>query len=91
MITLNIHLLTIIFTFGFYVLLKSFKQSVLEQELEQNKKRSNLVYLLYIPLTLYVSYYVLTTKDIQTPSSIVKTDYSLPSVYPGDNNSFSSL
>jgi hypothetical protein len=88
----SIHIYVIVITLTFYALLKHFKQSC--QSLHHKKKqKSNLVYLLFMPVVLYAGYYLrvfdssyctsFTHQIVQTP----KSDSILSASYPASVSS----
>jgi hypothetical protein len=73
----NIHILAILSTIVFYFLLKSFKKQSLKNDIQNknmNKKESNLIYILFAPTIVYITYYTLIKKDknqVQSPSQFL--------------------
>lgn len=53
---INIHIFVFIATVIFYFLLKSFKKDAYISS--KNKKNSNLIYLLFAPVIVYLTYYL---------------------------------
>jgi len=60
----NIHLLAGIITVIFYFVLKSFKYNNLSNK-TNNKTQSNLIYILFAPITVYLTYFFINTSSIQ--------------------------
>jgi len=85
----RIHIYVIVVTLIFYALLKHFKQSC--QSLHNKKQqKSNLVYLLFMPIVLYAGYYFkifdslsFSPQTVQTP----KSDSILSASYPASVSS----
>jgi predicted neutral ceramidase superfamily lipid hydrolase len=69
---LNVHTLAILSTIVLYFLLRSFKNDNVQNK-STNKKQSNLIYILFAPAVVYITYYVLLNKDkTQSPGSQIK-------------------
>lgn len=104
--SINIYVYLIILTVINWVILKSFKQKIkreLRKDKRQNKKKSNLIYIIVLPVFSYITYLIFSNKnsqnsvsgsDIKTTSeSINKTDTvvtdisSLKNITKGSNGS----
>jgi len=94
----NIHIFAIGITFIFYIILKEFKKDTLELNKNNKKKQSNLIYVLFAPFAVYLTYYIFLNKNEKTsepvnitkqleteilPSETInKISYKNPSIYP---------
>lgn len=88
---MNFHLFVFISTFVFYVIMKMYKISV-ERQMKSKRKKSNLVYILFVPALLYLCYFMyIDTNASKKMSQILRnggdSDDLLSIPYPDSNNS----
>lgn len=89
----NFHVFVLSSTILFYVLLRSYRSSV-ESNNTTKKRHSNLIYILFIPITLYVFYYFFVYREkAQTMDVIVNSPISeglMTIPYPNSSSNLSS-
>jgi len=57
----NFHLFVIITTIVYYILLRKYKRSLRNRT--RGKRQSRLVYLIFLPIVLYITYYFFSSKN----------------------------
>lgn len=110
---MNFHIFVLISSILFYIFLRSYKYNILtsksslkKSKNRRNKKSSNLIYALFLPIVLYIFYYIFIYKPNYTTHSSpnyissshdtrsVFSDNGLTKPYPitaSDNNTMSSI
>lgn len=68
----NFHVFVLISTILYYIILRSYKGSIIsnERETKSTKTKSNFIYILFLPILLYIFYYFFIYKK----ESIVTSD-----------------
>jgi hypothetical protein len=68
---MQVGVFVIVSTIGFYILLRKYKRSITQQSTTQKNKLSNIIYLLYIPVVVLLSYYLFGSQEsIQVPTQV---------------------
>ena len=76
---MNFHLFVAITTFAFYIVLKSYKYSLLNNNSKnKSKNKSNLIYILFIPTILYITHFLFIIPSSSPVSSSSPISSPLP-------------
>jgi uncharacterized membrane protein len=71
---MNFHIFVAIITFVFYIFLRIYKSSV---QNKKNKTSSNLLYVLFLPVILYLTHFLFYNKNINIEEKVnVKSNIS---------------
>jgi hypothetical protein len=87
---LNFHLFVVLSTLAFYILLKLFKGQIAQSNKTSKRKQSNLIYLTFVPILLYITQYLYFHKDVSLQTVDTDVTTSLPVPYPENLSTVSS-
>lgn len=59
---MNFHVFVLLSTLLYYLLLRSYKNSVIADK-SKIRKKSNLIYLLFLPILMYIFYYLFLKRE----------------------------
>lgn len=71
---MNFHWFVLISTILFYILLRLYKSEIQTQTKQKAKGKSNFIYVLFLPLTLYILNFMYKIKEYSTISKIHHSD-----------------